>query len=284
MRCTQGNDDADPQLERVENKNGPFPCFTRYNTLADLLENKKIPWRFYAPAIGGLGGIYNTFDAIKWVRDGPDWTSDVISPQTKILTDLPKQLAAVTWITPTGKDSDHPNSDSDTGPSWVANIVNAIGQSPYWNSTAIVVLWDDWGGWYDHVSPPQLDYLGLSYRVPMLVISPYAKKGYVSHTQFEFGSILKFTENVFNLPSFGLRTNAPTDSPTRSTFRRSPAPSRRFRASIRRRTSSTRGRRTSRSTTTRIKSLPVFYVRFRRARKARVCFSNSAKLVANIRS
>ncbi len=199
----------------VENRNGPFPCFTRYNTLASLLDNKKIPWKFYAPAIGGLGGIYNTFDAIKWVRYGSDWTKNVISPQTKILSDLPKQLAPVTWITPTGKDSDHPNSDSDTGPSWVANIVNAVGQSPYWNSTAIVVLWDDWGGWYDHVSPPQLDYLGLGYRVPMLVISPYAKKGYVDHTQFEFGSILKFTENVFNLPSLGFtdqRANGLSDA------------------------------------------------------------------------
>ncbi|MGA8533206.1 MAG: alkaline phosphatase family protein [Candidatus Tumulicola sp.] len=189
--------------QKVENRNGPFPCFTRYDTLAKLLDNKKLPWKFYAPAIGGLGGIYNTLDAIKWVRYGSDWTKNVISPQTKILTDLPKQLAAVTWITPTGVDSDHPHSDSDTGPSWVANIVNAVGESPYWKSTAIVVLWDDWGGWYDHVLPPQLDFLGLGYRVPMLVISPYAKKGYVDHTQFEFGSILKFQENVFSLPSLG---------------------------------------------------------------------------------
>ena len=157
----------------------------------------------------------HSFDAIKWVREGPDWTNNVISPQTKILTDLPKQLAAVTWITPTGKDSDHPNSDSDTGPSWVANIVNAVGESPYWKSTAIVVLWDDWGGWYDHVTPPQLDYLGLSFRVPMLIISPYAKKGYVDHTQFEFGSVVKFTENVFSLPSLGYtdqRANGLTDA------------------------------------------------------------------------
>ncbi len=96
----------DKQLHR--NVNGPFPCFTRYDTVARLLDNKKLPWKAYAPAIGGPGGIYSSFDAIKWVREGPDWTNNVISPQTKILTDLPKQLAAVTWITPTGKDSDHP--------------------------------------------------------------------------------------------------------------------------------------------------------------------------------
>ena len=71
----------------------------------------------------------------------------------------------------------------------MAHVVNAIGTSSLWNSTAIVVVWDDWGGFYDHVSPPQLDYQGLGFRVPMLVISPYAKQGYVSHTQYEFGSL-----------------------------------------------------------------------------------------------
>ncbi|MGA8535562.1 MAG: alkaline phosphatase family protein [Candidatus Tumulicola sp.] len=201
--------------KRQVNEKGPFPCFTNFDTLARRLDNKQLSWRFYAPNTGGLGGIYSSFDSIKWVRDGPDWTKDVISPQTKILTDLPKQLASVTWVVPTGVDSDHPNSDSDTGPSWVADVVNAIGESSYWKSTAVVVLWDDWGGWYDHVSPPQLDYLGLSFRVPMLVISPYAKKSYVSHTQYEFGSVLKFTENVFSLPSLGFtdkRANGLSDA------------------------------------------------------------------------
>ena len=187
----------------VEDKDGPFPCFTRFATLAQPLDNKHIPWRFYAPPLDSLGDIYSTFDAIKWVRYGDDWKNNVISPQTKILTDAPKQLAAVTWVVPTGKDSDHPNSNSDTGPSWVADIVNSIGESPSWKDTAIIVLWDDWGGLYDHVVPPQLDYLGLGFRVPMIVISPYAKKNYVSHVQYEFGSVLKFTEGVFNLPSLG---------------------------------------------------------------------------------
>ena len=187
----------------VENRYGPFPCFTRFATLAQPLDNKHISWRFYAPPLDSLGDIYSSFDAIKWVRRGSDWKNNVITPQTKILIDAPTQLAAVTWIVPTGKDSDHPNSYSDTGPSWVADTVNAIGQSPNWKNTAIFVLWDDWGGLYDHVVPPKLDYLGLGFRVPMIVISPYAKKNYVSHVQYEFGSILKFTEGIFNLPSLG---------------------------------------------------------------------------------
>jgi phospholipase C len=118
-------------------------------------------------------------------------------------------------VVPTGRDSDHPGQKSDTGPSWVADIVNTIGASAYWKDTAIVVLWDDWGGFYDHVPPPQLDYLGLSFRVPMIVISPYAKKGYVSHTQYEFGSVVKFIENVFTLPSLGFtdeRANGLSDA------------------------------------------------------------------------
>jgi len=85
----------------------------------------------------------------------------------------------------------------------VANIVNTIGQSKYWKDTVIFVTWDDWGGWYDHVPPPQLDRMGLSFRVPLLAIAPYAKHGYVSHLQHEPGSILKFAELMFGLGSLG---------------------------------------------------------------------------------
>jgi phospholipase C len=85
----------------------------------------------------------------------------------------------------------------------VASIVNGIGHSDLWDSTAILVVWDDWGGWFDHVAPPQLDRMGLGPRVPFIVISPYAKRHYVSHVQHEFGSILKFTEDVFSLPRLG---------------------------------------------------------------------------------
>ena len=102
-----------------------------------------------------------------------------------------------------GAEFDHAAA-TDTGPQWVASIVNAIGESSAWNSTAIVVVWDDWGGYFDHVAPPQLDYQGLGFRVPMLVLSPYAKTvGYVSHTQYEFGSILRFIERNWDLKSLG---------------------------------------------------------------------------------
>ena len=99
-----------------------------------------------------------------------------------------------------------------SGPGWVAQCVNAIGQSStYWNNTAIFIVWDDWGGWYDHDAPQVLDANGLGPRVPLIVVSPYARAGYVSHVQHEFGSILKFTEETFKLGSLGQRDASADD-------------------------------------------------------------------------
>jgi phospholipase C len=81
--------------------------------------------------------------------------------------------------------------------------VNAVGESRYWNDTVVLVVWDDWGGWYDHVKPPMYNSYELGFRVPLIVISPYAKKGFVSHQLHEFGSILKFIETNFDLGSLG---------------------------------------------------------------------------------
>lgn len=129
----------------------------------------------------------------------------------QVLTDIANnQLAAVSWVTPSSGYSDHPHGGSG-GPSWVASVVNAIGNSPYWANTVIILTWDDWGGWYDHVPPPQVIDDGTSwgsgyvygFRVPLIVISPYAKAAYISHTTHDFGSILNFIEQVFGLSSLG---------------------------------------------------------------------------------
>jgi phospholipase C len=186
---------------------GPAPCLT-YATLRDLLDAKQVSWKYYAPPLltGGLAGAYwDPFDAISAVRFGPEWTTNVSSPETNIIKDISNgSLASVSWVSPSNVNSDHAGfAKSDTGPAWVAQIVNAVGKSQYWNSTAIVVVWEDWGGWYDHVAPPQLDYAGLGIRVPMIVVSPYAKKSYVSHTQYEFGSIVKLVEDLWSLGSLG---------------------------------------------------------------------------------
>jgi phospholipase C len=83
---------------------------------------------------------------------------------------------------------------------WVVYVVNSVMQSPYWNNTAIIVTWDDYGGFYDHVRPPSIDQYGLGFRVPAIIISPYARSGYVDHTQYQFESMLKFIEWRFNIP------------------------------------------------------------------------------------
>ena len=187
-------------------EHGPFPCLT-YSTLADSLDSKHVSWRYYTPPIlGSLAGAYwNAFDAIKAVRYGHDWVANISSPEKNFFRDVSAgRLASVSWVIPDGVNSDHSDfAKNDEGPSWVASVVNAVGESKYWNSTAIVILWDDWGGWYDHVPPPQLDYTGLGFRVPMLVVSPWARHGVVSHTQYEFGSVIKFVEDVWGLPSLG---------------------------------------------------------------------------------
>ena len=185
---------------------GPFPCFD-YQTIGDLMDQANVSWKYYAPsATENLGFIWSAFDAIKHIRYGPDWDGDVISPETQVLTDIENgNLAQVSWVIPTLANSDHALGKSNIGPEWVTSIVNEIGASKYWPNTAIFILWDDWGGWYDHVPPPQIDEMGLGFRVPLILVSPYARRGYISHAQHEFGSLLHFTEELFNLPSLGTR-------------------------------------------------------------------------------
>jgi phospholipase C len=212
---------------------GPFPCSNKfpdygsgdYKTLADLMDAKGVSWKYYSPCFSASpgpscnndcktcgGALLNAFDVIYPVRYGPEWGTNVSMPETNIFTDINNgTLPSVSWVIPEDDANDHPGKKTDTkGPSWVASVVNAVGQSQYWNSTAVIVLWDDWGGFYDNAKPPfQDNWGGLGFRVPMLVISPYAKVGsssqggYISHTQYEFGSILKYLEDNWNLGRLG---------------------------------------------------------------------------------
>ncbi len=183
---------------------GVYPCFD-YPTMADLLDANQISWRYYAPGSTDGFFIISAFQAIRHIRFGSDWVGKVISPETEVLKDIQNgQLAQVTWIVPSWSHSDHPGS-GDEGPDWVTSIVNAIGQSKFWDSTAIFISWDDWGGWYDHVDPPQIDQMGLGFRVPVLVISPYAKHGYVSHQTHEASGFLTYIEHNFALSNLGAR-------------------------------------------------------------------------------
>ena len=186
---------------------GFFPC-VGYRTIVDLLDSRGVTWAYYAPRIENPDGgyVWSAFDAIRTVRFGPEWATHVLSPQRQIFEDIRKgRLRAVSWVVPNHLASDHARSNDGSGPRWVASIVNAIGGSSYWKNTAIFITWDDWGGWYDHVRPPSVDAMGLGFRVPLLVVSPYARRGYVSHVTHEFGSTLKFVEERFGLGSLGQR-------------------------------------------------------------------------------
>ena len=177
-----------------------FPCF-EHPAVVDLLDGVAVSWRYYTPV---LGSIWTGPNAIQHLRFGPDWSNNVIKSATQVLTDIASsQLPRVSWVIPTGQASDHASINEGSGPSWVASIVNAIGNSSYWSTTAIFITWDDWGGWYDHVAPPIYDSYEYGFRVPLIVVSPYARQGYVSHLTHDFGSILRFIEEDFNLSSLG---------------------------------------------------------------------------------
>ena len=203
--CGGGKDNVVPTITAGRDPNGPgiSPCFD-YRTLGDELDGAGLTWRFYASAYGTRashgGAIWSGYQAVKHIYYGADWKKDVVSPNWRFITDVRDgKLANVTWITPECKDSDHSNCGGGYGPSWVAALVNTVGESKFWDSTAIFVQWDDWGGMYDHVPPPYENRDGLGFRVPLIVISPYAKKNYVSHAIYETASVLRFTEDLFGL-------------------------------------------------------------------------------------
>jgi phospholipase C len=217
----------------IKGSKGVFPCWNP-TTLGDELDKAGLPWSFYAVSLNDKGSgsgklcgsdpdtngersaIWSAYQAIKHICYGKDWNADVKSPPQRFLSDVKGgNLAAVTWVTPTYANSDHGGNGSDTGPSWVSSLVNAVGESQFWSSSAIFIFWDDPGGWYDPEPPAYIDNDGLGYRLPLLIISPYARKGYVSHTHYEHGSILKFVEETFGMPALAKsdkRATAPADA------------------------------------------------------------------------
>jgi len=213
-----------------------YPCF-EHPTLTDLLDSAGVSWKYYSPK---PGSIWTGPNAIRHICApsngqcaGSDWTNNVILHKTQVLSDISDgTLPAVSWVIPTGQASDHPLQNDGSGPSWVASIVNAVGNSQYWSTTAMIIAWDDWGGWYDHVPPPQVrvncSQWGCGYiygfRVPMIVVSPLAKAGYVSHVNHDFGSILKFLEETFGLPSLGYADAMADDLSDCFDFKQTPIP------------------------------------------------------------
>ncbi len=181
-------------------------------TIFDRLQAAGVSWKFYVqnydPTITfrDLGTVGNRESQVIWVPllniarflDDPTLSSHIVD-LSQYYTDLRDgNLPAVSYIVPSGA-SEHPPSSLLSGQLFVKALVQELMRSSVWNSSAFVLAYDDWGGWYDHVSPPQVDGNGYGLRVPALLISAYAKKGSVNHTQLDFTSILKFIENNWSI-------------------------------------------------------------------------------------
>jgi phospholipase C len=198
-----------------------FPCF-EHPTLMDLLDPRRIDWRYYTTPFSWESVLWTAPAAIRHLREGPDW-GKIIPSSSQVLVDVAAgQLPAVSWVIPKGQNSDHATVDNGSGPSWVAAVVNAIGNSAYWSNTAIFITWDDWGGWYDHVAPPIYNSYEYGFRVPLIVVSPYAKAHFVSHERHDFGSILRFIEENFYLPTLGYADSRADDLSDCFDFNRAP--------------------------------------------------------------
>jgi phospholipase C len=192
------------------------PCFD-FQTLPDVLEAAGISWKYYAD----WGGVLY---CIRHLKRGPLW-SQRIAESSAFVDDAAKgKLPAVSWIIPPAGMGEHPPEGTCAGENWTVNLLNAIMQGPEWNSTAIFITWDDFGGLYDHVAPPQVDEYGLGPRSPLLIISPYAKSGYVSHTIYEQASILKFVERRYHLAPLTDRDRKASDMLDSFNFSQGPMP------------------------------------------------------------
>jgi len=205
--------DVPNQQVQVQASNGSTSlqeaCFN-FLTLADELDARKYSWRYYAPPAGKPGYIWSVFNAIKHIRYGPDWKYVVPTPQ--FMTDAAKgTLPTVSWIVTPALYSEHAPASVCVGENWTVRMLNSLMRGSDWSSTAVFLTWDDFGGFYDHVAPQQIDGYGLGFRVPLLVISPYAKKGFIDHTQYEFSSMLRFAEDELSLPTLTNRDKAAND-------------------------------------------------------------------------
>lgn len=218
--------DVPNQTVKVEGSNGAVStqeaCFN-FQTLADELDAQHYSWRYYAPPSGQSGYIWSVYNAVKHIRYGPDW--QYVVPTGQFMSDAASgNLPTVSWIVTPGQYSEHPPASVCLGQNWTVQMLNSLMHGPDWSSTAVFLTWDDFGGFYDHVPPQQVDNYGLGFRVPLLVISPFAKQGYIDHTQYEFSSMLRFAEDELGLPALTNRDKAANDMMGAFNFNQSPRP------------------------------------------------------------
>jgi phospholipase C len=170
-------------------------CFD-FEVLPDQLTEEGISWRYYADE----GSWMNALLAIEHMRFSKHWGTNIV-PEEHLIGDIRREkLRRVSWVVPGPGVNEHPGGPSVcVGENWTVQVVNELMRSKYWKNTAIILTYDDFGGFYDHVPPPHYDIMGLGPRVPWLIISPWAKDGFVDKTVYEFSSALTFIETVLGL-------------------------------------------------------------------------------------
>ncbi len=215
MSCTNENQSppGPPDYWQPDGTHPPAPHYA-WTDITYLLHQAGVSWRYYVfpgtqpdcahdkmtcnalPQNPRTPGIWNP---LPWFDDvSADGQLGNIQPVANFYTAARSgRLPAVSWVSPTDSVSEHPPSSVGVGENYVTGLINTVMKGPDWKSTAIFLAWDDWGGFYDHVKPPSVDENGYGLRVPALVISPYAKKGYIDHQTLSFDAYLKFIEDDF---------------------------------------------------------------------------------------
>ena len=209
--------DVDPEGYVVNNLDPPYPPQRVANildvpqtapTIADRLDAGGVPWRWYATGWGagvdavkqGLVPHHNPFQYVKRIMESPEERAHIRDASEFVKALREGGLPAVAFVKPHARQNAHAVSSTvGAGDRWIGEMVKAIMASRYWSRVAVVITYDEGGGWFDHVPPPVVDRFGLGTRVPALIVSPYAKRGIVAHGQYDHASILKFIEWRFGL-------------------------------------------------------------------------------------
>jgi phospholipase C len=183
-----------------------------FPTMAEELQKANITWKYYdGQANPQAFSLWNPLPGFQNFMSSQELMKHLVHG-TQYFQDLRNgTLPAVSWIVPNGQESEHPPQDIQLGMWYVTDFVNALMKSPYWANTLLVITWDDYGGFYDHVSPPQVDKYGYGPRVPAILISPYITAGTIDHNTYDFTSVLKFIENRFQLNPLAERDSKAND-------------------------------------------------------------------------
>jgi phospholipase C len=173
-------------------------CFA-FETVGEQLSGIGVDWAYYAPTPGQAGYFWNAYNGVANVIHTDLWHQH-IRPVDDVMGNIEANaLPPVTWIVPRFELSDHPPFSTGHAHNWITDMVNGIMRSDMWEHTAIFITWDEWGGFYDPVAPPQLDHVGLGMRVPLLTISPYAQRGMIDSELGEFSTPLRFIADNWGL-------------------------------------------------------------------------------------